>query len=124
LDAIFYYAEQSAKQDNRVPSNNEFRPFSLICTIGKVPGQIPHLDIVIPNYQFTLMVTTGTPGTIVYLFDNALHEHIVDQRSPLLGLMVELSTETDTSRQEQLMNDFVHNFACDRKEKLTTQNTK
>jgi hypothetical protein len=29
-------------------------------------GQVPHVDVLRPNFQFTLIVTDKTPGTVVY----------------------------------------------------------
>jgi hypothetical protein len=63
---IFDYAILSAKHDKRVPKDHEFGPFSLIRSIKKVPGQIPHLDVMFPNFLFTMMVTDNTPGTLVF----------------------------------------------------------
>jgi hypothetical protein len=62
---IFNYAVISAQKDKQVPKDHEFGPFSLICSMGRVPGQIPHLDVMYPNFQFTMMVTENTPGTLV-----------------------------------------------------------
>jgi hypothetical protein len=63
---IFDYAILSAKQDKRVPKDHEFGPFSLICSIKNEPGQIPHLDVMYPNFQYSMMVTDDTPGTLVF----------------------------------------------------------
>jgi hypothetical protein len=67
---LYCYARRSAIRDTRIPSGYEFGPFSLICTVGTVKGQIPHVDVLGPNFQFTLMVTDQTPGTVVYRSTN------------------------------------------------------
>jgi hypothetical protein len=63
---IFEFAITSAKQDTRVPNDHQFGPFSLICSNKYVPGQVPHLDVLWPNFQYTLMVSDETPGTLVF----------------------------------------------------------
>jgi hypothetical protein len=54
---LYCYARRSAIRDTRIPSGYEFGPFSLICTVSTVTGQVPHVDVLGPNFQFTLMVT-------------------------------------------------------------------
>jgi hypothetical protein len=65
-DNSLYYAEHSARQDTRVTHDYEFGSFSLICTTDEVSSQVPHMDTMLPNYQFTTMATNNTPGTVVY----------------------------------------------------------
>jgi hypothetical protein len=60
------FAMKTARLDQRIPIDYEFSPFSLIFSKGHVPCQSPHLDVMWPNYQFLLMVSHETPGTIVY----------------------------------------------------------
>jgi hypothetical protein len=64
-DQIIDYAKESARQDRRI-EGYEFGPFSLIISTGNVPAQTPHIDVLRPNYQFTLMVSNDTPGTKLY----------------------------------------------------------
>jgi hypothetical protein len=82
---ILLYAEQSAKRDTRVSYGFDFGSYSLICTTGKVTAQVPHLDIMLPNYQFTLMITDNSPGTIVYTSINTNPVHDVPSFMKWLG---------------------------------------
>jgi hypothetical protein len=69
--AIITYAKSATKMEDRLTAqiNNNcgsrpkihYGPFSLILTRGTVPPQLPHIDVLPPNFQFGLMVTDDTP---------------------------------------------------------------
>jgi hypothetical protein len=65
-EPIIDLAIKTALQDLRIPKDYTFSSFSLISAVGKMSGQRPHVDVMWPNYQFSLMVSDKTPGTIVY----------------------------------------------------------
>mmetsp|Transcript_23499 Transcript_23499/g.65370 ORF Transcript_23499/g.65370 Transcript_23499/m.65370 type:complete len:825 (+) Transcript_23499:60-2534(+) len=64
--SIIEYAVQQAQKDPRLQNGNyRFGNFSLITSYGKVEAQAPHVDLLEPNYQFGLLLTSG-PGTDWY----------------------------------------------------------
>jgi hypothetical protein len=65
-EPIIDLAIQTALQDLRIPKDYTFSSFSLISADGIMSGQRPHVDVMWPNYQFSLMVSDKTPGTTVY----------------------------------------------------------
>jgi len=69
-DYILNYCRLQAKMDPRLTTdknNNkidyEFQNFSLLVSLYRCPAQTPHIDLVLPNYQFGLFVSDGTEGT-------------------------------------------------------------
>lgn len=67
-DIILNYAKSQAKQDPRIGNHEEYKfdNFSLLVNFKKVDAQFSHIDLQAPNFQFGLMVTNNSPGTIVY----------------------------------------------------------
>jgi hypothetical protein len=72
--AIIAYAKSATVMEDRLMTqiNNcggrpkiHYGPFSLILTRGTVPPQLPHVDVLPPNFQFGLIVTDDTPATRV-----------------------------------------------------------
>ncbi|KAL3905872.1 MAG: hypothetical protein SGARI_004259, partial [Bacillariaceae sp.] len=63
------YAEGMALRDPRVGCNRDgwkFDNFSLIANYSKVSQQEPHIDLLLPNYQFGVMVSDAAPSTWYY----------------------------------------------------------
>lgn len=62
---ILTYAVSAARRDPRLKggSTYEFGNFSIICNYDPVPAQAPHIDLILPNYQFGLIITDKIPGT-------------------------------------------------------------
>lgn len=71
LESNIFICETAGPKDERDPADYKFGPFSIICSIGNIPGQVLQLDVVFSNYQFTLMITNNTPGTTVFKSNNA-----------------------------------------------------
>jgi hypothetical protein len=65
-EAIIDLAIQTARQDPRIPKDYTFSSFSVISSDGMMSGQRPHLDVMWPNFQISLMVSDKTSGTTVY----------------------------------------------------------
>jgi hypothetical protein len=63
---VLQFAREQARLDPRVGSNYQFGNFSLIVTFDKCEAQAPHIDLVQPNFQFGLIVSEGSPGTLFY----------------------------------------------------------
>jgi hypothetical protein len=64
-EPIIDFAIQTALQDLQIPKDYTFSSFLLISADGIMSGQRPHVDVMWPNYQFSLMVSDKTPGTTV-----------------------------------------------------------
>jgi len=55
--------------DNHNDNGNDdyvFDNFSIIITYGRVGQQVPHIDLISPNFQFGLALSDGVPGTLIY----------------------------------------------------------
>ncbi len=64
---ILDYAIAQARKDPRIASRDfVFDNFSLLVNFDPVKAQLPHLDMVEPNFQFGLIITTESPGTTIY----------------------------------------------------------
>lgn len=66
------YATTMAKKDPRMLQNHNndsnrkncrFGNFSLIVSYSTVPGQEPHIDLLLPSFQFGLMISDASPTT-------------------------------------------------------------
>lgn len=60
---ILKFCRQQARQDTRVGNKYTFQNFSLIVSWGICPAQIPHIDLVAPNFQFGLFLSDKCAGT-------------------------------------------------------------
>jgi hypothetical protein len=63
------FAIERARKDPRVGQSNidwSFDNFSLIVTYSKVSEQEPHVDLLLPNFQFGMVVSDGSPSTWYY----------------------------------------------------------
>ena len=70
---ILEYARHQASQDPRQQqrdSSYEYGNFSIICNFGRCEAQAPHIDLVQPNFQFGLILSNGSPGTLFYEAEN------------------------------------------------------
>jgi len=68
-ERIIRHARRTSLRDPRLregPKKYKFGNFSLIATYDLVPAQAPHIDVVLPNYQFGLTVTDRTPSTQIF----------------------------------------------------------
>lgn len=63
---ILDFAKTQARKDPRIASDHVFDNFSLLVSYDPVDAQIPHIDMVEPNYQFGLIITDNSPSTVVY----------------------------------------------------------
>lgn len=63
---IMTYAVEMAKKDERVGKDWIFENFSLIANLDSVPQQYPHIDLTLPLYQFAMIISDNTAGTITY----------------------------------------------------------
>jgi hypothetical protein len=61
-------AEMQALQDDRASSGEtrKFHNFSVIVTYGTSSAQVPHVDLVEPNFQYGMTLHDNTPSTITY----------------------------------------------------------
>ena len=69
-DILINYATQQALRDNRLVGSFKFGNFSIILTYEVVAQQAQHVDLLMPNYQFGLMLSDDSSGTLVYLVDD------------------------------------------------------
>jgi hypothetical protein len=60
---LLNFARSRARLDPRVGNEYKFENFSLLIGKGKNPAQAPHLDLVLPNFQFGLMLAKKSKGT-------------------------------------------------------------
>ena len=60
------YLKAQVLRDSRLTnkSSYEFGNISFIITYDPVPAQVPHIDMILPNYQCGLILTEGAPGTL------------------------------------------------------------
>jgi hypothetical protein len=56
--------EEDHEEDNDIDVH--YGPMSLIISNGIVSDQLPHVDVQPPDFQFGLILTENSPGTIVY----------------------------------------------------------
>jgi hypothetical protein len=98
----FWKTDQSAKRDTQVSYGFEFGSYLLICTTVKVAAQVPHLDIMMPNYQLTLMVTDNSPGTIVYTSNNTTPVHNVPTFMKWLGEPTDFNIAVHLNENDEL----------------------
>jgi hypothetical protein len=110
-DAILSYAKQQAKRDKRIGGRNKkmnyiFDNFSLIVNYGLVGAQIPHIDTLLPNFQFGLVMTDESPVTIAYRATNQI-KSVKDIREHAwtdLPLSLETAMEKNRKLVERLIN--------------------
>jgi hypothetical protein len=62
-EMLLNFARTRARLDPRVGNAYKFENFSLLIGRGRNPSQAPHLDLVLPNFQFGLMLTKKSRGT-------------------------------------------------------------
>ena len=62
---LLQYAKDQAIKDPRLNGKTEyiFGNFSLLITYGRCKGQEPHIDLLLPNWQFGLVLTDNAPAT-------------------------------------------------------------
>ncbi|KAL3923690.1 MAG: hypothetical protein SGILL_001511 [Bacillariaceae sp.] len=65
------YAKARAREDHRVGHDTSTRKwtfdnFSMIVNYTRVREQDAHLDLLYPNFQFGMMLSDGSPGTVYY----------------------------------------------------------
>jgi hypothetical protein len=71
-DVILKYAIQQAEYDDRLFVNVQHKDnilydnFSLIVSYDPVTAQQRHIDLLYPNFQYGLMITNMSPGTLVF----------------------------------------------------------
>jgi hypothetical protein len=58
--------EDHEEDDDDHDENVHYGPMSLIISNGMVSDQLPHVDVQPPDFQFGLILTDNSPGTIVY----------------------------------------------------------
>ena len=63
-DVILAFAQNQARKDPRVGNEYKFGNFSLLVTYGRCENQMPHIDLVKPNYQFALYLSKMSPRTM------------------------------------------------------------
>ena len=64
---ILNFCKKQARKDPRVASGDyDFDNFSLLVSFDPVEPQVPHLDMIEPNFQFGLVISADSPGTVVY----------------------------------------------------------
>ena len=69
-DTLLDYAKRQALKDDRLSTTSyKFGNFSIISTYEVVDVQAPHIDLLKPNYQFGLVLSCNSPGTLVYEVD-------------------------------------------------------
>ena len=68
-ETLVRYASAQAIKDARLPNGNNgetgyiFGNFSLIINLYACQAQEPHIDLLLPNWQFGLVLTDNAPGT-------------------------------------------------------------
>ena len=62
---LLQYAKDQAIQDPRLNGKTEhiFGNFSLLINYDSCPAQEPHIDLLLPNWQFGLVLTNNAPAT-------------------------------------------------------------
>uniref|UniRef100_A0A7S1VHK1 Uncharacterized protein n=1 Tax=Grammatophora oceanica TaxID=210454 RepID=A0A7S1VHK1_9STRA len=66
-NTLIDYAISQARKDERIASADlKFDNFSLLVTWESCQEQAAHLDLLLPNWQFGLVVTDGAPGTLYW----------------------------------------------------------
>ncbi|CAB9520757.1 expressed unknown protein [Seminavis robusta] len=104
-DKILEYAQNQARRDPRL-TDMEFGNFSLICTYGKVEAQAPHIDLTLPNYQFGLILSGNSPGTLFCDTPNTFHrvEAVVDHWQDMPPALM------DAMRKDKDAKDLLQKF--------------
>jgi hypothetical protein len=65
-NCLITYAAQMAVIDDRVDPSWKFEQFSIIVQIGPCKMQQPHVDLLLPSFQFEMMISPNSKGTVTY----------------------------------------------------------
>jgi hypothetical protein len=69
-EQVLDYAQQQALRDPRLNDSYRFGNFSLLVNAAASPAQAPHIDLILPNFQFGLIVSEGADGTLFWESDH------------------------------------------------------
>lgn len=61
--SLLQYAKDQAIKDRRLNGEYIFGNFSLLINFERCEAQEPHIDLLLPNWQFGLVLTDNAPGT-------------------------------------------------------------
>ncbi|CAB9503288.1 expressed unknown protein [Seminavis robusta] len=79
-EIILEYARSQAQMDPRVQDGYIFENFSLLVCQRAAPAQAPHVDLVTPNFQFGMVLSNKSRGTLFVPEPDKLGRlHHVDQ---------------------------------------------
>lgn len=62
-EIVLEYCRRQADQDKRLNKGYKYENFSLLVSFYQRPAQVPHLDLVHPNYQFGVILSDQATGT-------------------------------------------------------------
>lgn len=103
---ILNFCKTQARIDPRVGSGEYvFDNFSLLVSFDPVEAQWPHLDMIEPNFQFGLMITAESPGTIVFEPVNRIAT-MDDARNFLWNDLPHPLGERMQSRAHKILNEY------------------
>ncbi len=103
---ILSFAVSQARKDPRIASKDfVFDNFSLLVNFDPVKAQLPHLDMVEPNFQFGLIITADSPGTTVYEPVNQIR-NMEDVKKHLWKDAPQAVSTLMQSRAQLLLNEY------------------